>query len=168
MFISESLCYFGYFYSRFSKKGKPEYFRRQAEAEEQGKIIHSNKKYFWLIFPMLLDFTTSTLSYFALTVVNASIDMMFNGTTPIFTAFFALCIMKQKLYGYNWVAVIFVIIGMVLVGLSTFLFLDSDTSYDEIYILVVAYIMLVVSVGVSALFYIVEEWVVGKFFLIPF
>jgi len=117
---------------------------------------------------MLLDFTTSTLSYFALTVVNASIDMMFNGATPIFTCFFALCIMKQRLYGYNWVAVVFVIIGMVLVGLSTFLFLDSDTSFDDIYILVVAYIMLVVSVGVSALFYIVEEWVVGKFFLIPF
>jgi len=93
---------------------------------------------------------------------------MFNGATPIFTAFFALCILKQKLYGYNWISVLFVIIGMVLVGLSSFLFLDSDTSYADIYILVVSYIMLVISVGISALFYIVEEWVVSKYFLIPF
>jgi drug/metabolite transporter (DMT)-like permease len=86
--------------------------------------MNSKKKYFWLIFPMLLDFTTSTLSYFALTIVNASIQQMFNGATPVFTAFFALCILKQRLYGFNWIAVLFVLIGMVLVGLSSFLFLD--------------------------------------------
>jgi len=93
---------------------------------------------------------------------------MFNGCTPIFTAFFALCILRQKLYGFNWIAVLFVLIGMCLVGLSSFLFLPSSSSDEEIYLLILAYILLVISVGISALFYIVEEWVVSKFFLIPF
>jgi uncharacterized membrane protein len=140
----------------------------KAEAISQGKIVNSKKKYFWLILPTLCDFSDSTLSYFALTIVSASINNMFKGVTPVFTAFFAICILKTKLYGYNWVALVLTLVGMVLVGLSSFLFLNSETTDAEIADLVTAYIMMVVSFLIAAVYYNVEEWIVSKYFIHPF
>jgi drug/metabolite transporter (DMT)-like permease len=76
---------------------------------------------FNLILPALCDFFGSTIMTFGLTLMAGSVYQMFRGSLILFTALFSVVFLKNKLYRHHFFALIFVISGLLMVGLASIL-----------------------------------------------
>jgi drug/metabolite transporter (DMT)-like permease len=114
-----------------------------------------------LIIPALCDFFGSTIMTFGLTLMAGSVYQMFRGSLILFTALFSVVFLKNKLYRHHYLALVLVISGLLIVGLSSILFThtlpdtcpkagDSQTSVWGIILVIVAQLF-------SATQFIVEE-----------
>ncbi len=76
---------------------------------------------FNLILPALCDFFGSTIMTFGLTLMAGSVYQMFRGSLILFTAFFSVVFLKNKLYRHHYLALVLVISGLLMVGLASIL-----------------------------------------------
>lgn len=76
---------------------------------------------FKLIVPALCDFFGSTIMTFGLTLMAGSVYQMFRGSLILFTALFSVIFLKNKLYRHHYLALVFVITGLLMVGLASIL-----------------------------------------------
>ena len=162
MFFGEIFCFIVYLFntSGGDSKKTPLVDESQIKDEEFTKELPEATP-FNLIIPALCDFFGSTLMTFGLSMMAGSIYQMFRGSLIIFTAIFSVIFLKNKLYKHHFLALFFVISGLMLVGLSSELFPpdndpecgsggDSKTSITGIILVIIAQLF-------SATQFIVEE-----------
>ena len=78
------------------------------------------KGYLLMLIPALFDFFATYLMNFALILVSSSIFQMMKGCVIFFTTILAVVYRKQKLFMYEIVGVIILVISLVVVGSAAF------------------------------------------------
>ena len=79
---------------------------------------------FLIIIPTLCDMCSSTMLYLGLTMMASSVYQMLRGSSIVFIALFSYLVLKSKIYKHNWLGLGSVIIGLIFVGLGSFI--DSE------------------------------------------
>lgn len=78
--------------------------------------------------PACCDITGTTLMNVGLLFVAASIYQMTRGALVLFVGLFSVLFLRRKLFLYQWLALIIVVLGVGLVGLAGAIFKDSSSS----------------------------------------
>jgi drug/metabolite transporter (DMT)-like permease len=119
MFLGEILCIFMYLIKKLTV-GKDEILEENM-ITESGEVLKETSP-FLLAIPALCDFFGSTLMTFGLTMMAPSVYQMFRGSLIFFTALFSVIFLKNKLYRHNYLAMVIVISGLIMVGLASQVF----------------------------------------------
>lgn len=91
-----------------------------------GRIHLRGWKVFLLAAPACCDITGTTLMNVGLLFVAASIYQMTRGALVLFVGLFSVLFLRRKLYLYQWLALVVVVLGVALVGLAGALFGSSQ------------------------------------------
>ena len=78
----------------------------------------------------MCDFVSSTLQFAGLILISSSIYQMMKGGTIILTAVFSVMFLKRKLRSYHYLGILFTVLGITIVGLSTFLVKGERNGQD--------------------------------------
>lgn len=73
---------------------------------------------FIFLLPAMCDMTATSTMYIGLNMTYASSFQMLRGALIVFTGLLSVAFLHKKLRGYEWVGILFVIIGLAVVGLS--------------------------------------------------
>jgi len=164
MFIGELLCLFAYGakllflkYQR-SKNGEIE-----VQEEVTGKQLRTNINPLLLAIPAAFDVIASSLMNIALTEVAASVYQMLRGMKIVVTAGMSILFLKKKLYIHHWSSVACIFFGLILVGIAV---LTGDSS-SSIGSSPLGIIILLIATVFSSCLYIVEEKILGDYYLDP-
>lgn len=84
-----------------------------------------------LALPACCDLTGTTLMNVGLLFVAASVYQMTRGALVLFVGLFSVLFLKRKLYLYQWLALVVVVLGVGLVGLAGALFSGDKTSMPD-------------------------------------
>lgn len=166
MFIGELLCLFVYgaklLYLKYHKSKNGE-IEVQEEEMAPGKKLRTDINPLLLAIPAAFDVIASSLMNIALTEVAASVYQMLRGMKIVVTAGMSILFLKKKLYRHHWSSVGCIFFGLILVGIAV-LTGDSSSSIGSsplgIGILLVATVF-------SSCLYIVEEKILGDYYLDP-
>jgi drug/metabolite transporter (DMT)-like permease len=96
-------------------------------AKEDGRIPLRGWKILYLALPSTCDIAGTTLMNVGLFFVAASIYQMTRGALVLFVGLFSVMFLKRKLFGYQWLALLVVVIGVGLVGLAGYISPGSAT-----------------------------------------
>ncbi|KAL4479576.1 hypothetical protein ABPG72_018562 [Tetrahymena utriculariae] len=130
------------------------------------KNMTSIKDYLWILLPSLCDLTGATLQYFALLFLDSSIYQMMRSGSIIFTALFSKIIFQKIFLKYRYLGLLFTIIGLVLVGLSPFLFVGpSETSSLTMQFISIG--LLAICMVLYGCYYTSEEYIYSKYNIHP-
>jgi len=125
MFLGMTLCLVGFEVSRCIRK---------AMGKETEK---TPRKLYWAIaVPALCDMIASFTMGVGLLWISGSVWQMLRGSIIIFTAFFKVTYRKKRLHFFEYIGILIVIVGIVIVGASTIMqpeemFDSSDGSSDS-------------------------------------
>lgn len=114
MFIGEMMCLVVfkilYFY----------YSRKQDGSIENVGLLKGNQNFnpFILLPPALCDMCATSLMYIGLNLTFASSFQMLRGAVIVFVGIFSTIFLRRKLKIQEWIGIVFVIIGLVVVGVS--------------------------------------------------
>ena len=135
------------------------------DAKQKGLKLEINL--LLLSIPTLFDIIASSLLFIALTMTAASICQMMGGLQVFFVAIMSVIFFKRKYYRHHWTSLSFVVIGAVVVGASPILYPDNNiedaTSSNPIF----GVILLTISQIFAAGMVIVEEKLLGDYYLHP-
>ncbi|KAL1965363.1 hypothetical protein VTN77DRAFT_5800 [Rasamsonia byssochlamydoides] len=95
-------------------------------AADEGRVKLQGWKILLLAAPACCDITGTTLMNVGLLFVAASIYQMTRGALVLFVGLFSVLFLRRKLYLYQWFALVVVVLGVGLVGLSGALFGGKD------------------------------------------
>jgi len=114
MFLGEFLCLIAFYLIRC--------FRCCDTSSVTGKR-EENVKFNPLIFilPAMCDMTATSLMYLGLTWTYASVFQMLRGSVIIWTGLLSMIFLKRKLYLVHWFGMFLVLVGLLLVGVASFL-----------------------------------------------
>jgi drug/metabolite transporter (DMT)-like permease len=98
--------------------------------------------------------------YMGLTLTYASVFQMLRGSVVIFTGLLSVWFLKRKLHGYHWLGMSLVLLGLLLVGLSSVL--DGGTSSNAPNPLL-GDLFVIVAQLVVAIQMVLEEKYIGKY-----
>jgi len=75
------------------------------------------------VLPAICDMVASSLMYVGLTLTYASVAPMIRGSNVVFTGIFSLFFKTstKKLHRFHWIAIAMIVIGLAIVGISSFL-----------------------------------------------
>lgn len=167
MFIGELLCLGVYgmklLYQRYERNKHGLRVVDQDELAAGVVQLKTNINPLILAIPASLDIVASTLMNIALTMVAASVYQMLRGCKIIFTAGMSIIFLKKKLYRHHWTSIAVIFTGLILVGLAVLL----STSSSGINTDALGVIILLVATLVSSGFYVVEEKLLGDYYLDP-
>ncbi|CAD8151246.1 unnamed protein product [Paramecium pentaurelia] len=169
MFLGESLCILLF----LNIKKKPDY--KQGCIEAAAKGLKTKVNYGWVAIPAMCDLTASTLAYISLNYIPPSIYQMLRGGAIISTAIMSTCFLKRHIKRYQWFGCFFVLVGITLVGMSSFLFPpkkdnndDSDTKSEVGAAYFISVGLLLLSVVMNGLQFVSEEKLFDVYYLHPF
>ncbi|CAD8062155.1 unnamed protein product [Paramecium sonneborni] len=168
MFLGESLCILLF----LNIKKKPEYKQECIEAAAKG--VKTKINYGWVAIPAMCDLTASTLAYISLNYIPPSIYQMLRGGAIISTAIMSKFFLKRQIKTFQWFGCGLVLVGITLVGMSSFLFPpkndndneDSKTEIGAAYFISVG--LLLLSVIMNGLQFVSEEKLFDVYYLHPF
>jgi len=103
MFVGEFLCMFVYLAKLYFYPGTTDGFQNP----------------FKIGSPAIFDLISSSIGYIALTMVAASIVQMLGGFIVIINAILAVQLLGKKQYAHHWISLIFIIIGVAVVGVAS-------------------------------------------------
>merc|ERR1712018_172996 len=86
----------------------------QEDIEEEERPKYSP---FVFLPPALCDMTATSIQYIGLTFTYASSFQMLRGAVIVFTGILSRIFLGRRLQAYRWVGILFVISGLVIVGL---------------------------------------------------
>lgn len=101
---------------------------KPSDVDEEGRVKLKGTKIFLLAAPACCDIAGTTLMNVGLLFVAASIYQMTRGALVLFVGLFSVLFLRRKLYLYQWTALVVVVLGVALVGLSGALF--GDDAHD--------------------------------------
>ena len=124
MFLGMSLCMIMYFIQYHLLP----LFKKDERKEKKKSMTW--KGYLLMLIPALFDFAATYLMNFALIVVSSNIFQIMKGCVILFTALLAVFYRKHKMYLYEIVGVIIIVVSLVVIGSATFC-PGYQTSSDE-------------------------------------
>jgi hypothetical protein len=99
-------------------------------ASDDSRIILKGWKTLLLAAPACCDVTGTTLMNVGLLFVVASVYQMTRGTLVLFVGLFSVLFLRRKLYVYQWLALLVVVLGVGLVGLAGAIFKETPKVSD--------------------------------------
>ncbi|CAD8065849.1 unnamed protein product [Paramecium sonneborni] len=165
-FFCESLCFLLF----LNIKKKPYYKQKCREAAAKG--LKTKVNYGWIAIPAMCDLTASTLAYISLNYLPPSIYQMLSGGAIISTAIMSKCFLKRHIKKYQWFGCFFVLVGITLVGMSSFFFPpknendDSKSEFGTAYFISVG--LLLLSVLMNGIKFVSEEKLFDVYYIHPF
>jgi len=117
MFLGEMLCMVAFWIVRYRNN------RQASSAYPPVSEENAPKKFNPLIFlpPALCDMTATSVQYIGLTLTYASSFQMLRGAVIIFTGILSTIFLRRRLAWFKWAGMVFVIGGLVTVGVSDML-----------------------------------------------
>jgi len=114
MFLGEMMCMLAFWFTRWRAS------RLQTPSYPPVSVDNAPKKFNPLIFlpPALCDMTATSVQYIGLTLTYASSFQMLRGAVIIFTGILSTIFLRRKLAWFKWTGMVFVIGGLVTVGVS--------------------------------------------------
>ena len=122
MFIGEFCCLFLYFIHKY--RNPQEYEVNASKARTQGLKLNGAGP--WLLIPALSDFTTTTLQFFGLMMIDPSVYQMLRGGVIIITALFSVVFLKRRISLNQTLGIFLAVIGITIVGISAVLRNDEN------------------------------------------
>ncbi|KAL4476239.1 hypothetical protein ABPG74_009972 [Tetrahymena malaccensis] len=143
-------------------------FKKQlyVNVDPSKKMMTTWRDYLWILVPSLCDLIGSTLQFFSLLFIDSSIYQMMRGGSIIFTALFSKILFKKIFLKYKYLGLLLSIIGLVLVGLSPFLFIGSSNSAN-LNMQYVSIGLLVICMALNGGHYTSEEYIYSKYNIHP-
>jgi drug/metabolite transporter (DMT)-like permease len=86
--------------------------------------------YFFLAIPSIFDLGATALCMMGLRYLDVSIYQLLRGSGIIFVALMKQHVLKDHLYSFQWVGVIFNVVSVIFVGTAAILNSESDSSGD--------------------------------------
>lgn len=162
MYIGEALCMVVFiFYIRFNKSSYEEGKKNALTNGKDHKIpLHL------LIIPTACDFVSSTLAFFALSLMPVSLYTMIRSGNLVITAIASVVFLKRKLYRHHLLALVIIMAGLVTVGLVVIYNGSSDD--DSSSKMAIGIIILFISFFAHTAQLIVEEKFFANYHLNPF
>lgn len=138
------------------------HFRRLfSRAETEKKVVEVN--YLRLSFGGFLDAFGSGLQTVALLIISPSVYQMMKNGGIIFAAFFTVHYLKKPLYRHNWLGVCVLLIGFVIVGLSSIIYGDSaEPGNNNVWLNILGVFMMFISLIFQGFQYCYEEKVLDE------
>lgn len=180
MFVGE-ICCMGV-YRLFLWREKKQYgdlVSSPAYKEAEKKGLKTNINPVLLAIPAFCDLAGSTLQNIALTMIAASIYQMMRGLIVFVVAIMSILFLKAKLYRHHWTALVLILLGISSVGVSAIVYDDEsdDPWQTRAWRLLgegagggsaaLGIIFIVASQFMHGLFFIVEEKLLGDYYLHP-
>ena len=164
MFIGEwlNILLFGAKHCTYNLR-KQQFSELKEKAEESGKKVKASK--LLLMIPGLLDSIGSTLQIFPFLLIPASINQMLRGGVIIFTCIASRIFLGRKIYRHNILGVGLIIVGYVIVAISSFLG-PSDDNHD-VASTILGVGMVLLSLIIQASQFVVEEKICSKYQIPP-
>ncbi|CAL4123011.1 unnamed protein product [Meganyctiphanes norvegica] len=161
MFIGEMLCMVAFYIAtRIGMRNRNEDL---AELSIQERTDFPK----WIFFlPAICDMTSTCTMYLGLTLTYASSFQMLRGSVIIFTGLFSTLFLGRKLKYYQWLGMLFVIAGLVIVGLSDFLGGNSKDNVD-LKGVIIGDVLIIVAQVVTAIQMVIEEKFITKYNVPP-
>ncbi len=115
--------------------------------------------------PASCDVAGSTLTFVALVLVPASVYQMMRGLIVVITAVMSIIFLGKKQYRHHWVGVFCILVGVASVGVVSVANSSSSTGAgSEVF----GIILLIVAQLFTGTMFIVEEKLLGDYYLEPF
>lgn len=116
-----------------------------------------------LAFGGFLDAIGSGLATVGLFLVSPSVyQMLYNGSI-IFTAIFTIHYLKKPLYRHNWLGVAVLMLGFVVVGLSSIIFGDGDdTESTDVFLNIIGVVLMSLTLIFQGFQYVYEEKILDE------
>ncbi|KAG9087179.1 hypothetical protein FRC07_012885 [Ceratobasidium sp. 392] len=129
MFVGESLCFFPVLLQRIAARNSPPQLPLTDDTDDEDEEPAAGSKgpslpalsgwkllYLW--FPALCDFIGTTLMNMGLIYTPVSIYQMTRGALVVWVGLLSVIFLRRRLYLYQWVALVVVMTGVGLIGLS--------------------------------------------------
>jgi len=168
MFLGESLCIFIYLIQKYQlirEHGSIQHSPGMVKAVEEGMKTQINPLMFAI--PMLCDATASTLLLIAYINIPASIAQMMGGFVVFVVSIMSIVFLKRKFYRHHWTGLVLIFTGIAMVAATALLYSDKKTDEDSNKSPILGVMMMVGSILVQGCQYIVEEKLLGSYYLSP-
>lgn len=166
MFLGEHLCIYVYLIQKrmiIKEHGSYESSPGVLKAKAEGMKTDINP--LLLAIPMCCDFTASTLLLIAYINIPASIAQMMGGFVVFVVAIMSIMFLKRILYRHHWAGMTFIFTGICMVAATALIYKNKKSSEDGNAVLGV--VMMVGSILIQGVQYIVEEKLLGSYYLSP-
>ena len=167
MFIGELCCIFGYFYvyRKQKKEHGNELTDEEKDAVSKGLSLTFNP--LWFAIPAVFDIITSTLMYYGLVTVDASVMQIINCTILIWIAIFSIIYLKRKYTLQQYLGLGILVGGVTIVAVGAILTSNEGSSKGSHKNNILGVIALVVSVMFGGMLMVAEEKLLSKFYVHP-
>jgi drug/metabolite transporter (DMT)-like permease len=156
MFLGETLCLIAFFVSSRISKTRAHYDALDGPPKTKFPI--------WtFLIPSMCDMTGSTLMYIGLLLTYPSVYQMLRGMIVVFTGVFSRIFLKRVLHPHHYLGMLSIIIGTIMVGLSSVLYGSHDKATNPL----LGDVLVVIAQLVAATQMVVEEKFVGKYNVPP-
>ena len=154
MFLGEALCYIAFMILFFYKKS------RNQDMSEFGD--QKFNPFIWAI-PAMCDLFGTSIMYVGLTWTFAASFQMLRGSVIIFTGLLSVAFLGNKLKIYNWIGMVMVIVGLVMVGVGDYVFFDGSSSDLNKDTVLAGDLLIVLAQIITAVQMTIEEKIVKKY-----
>lgn len=156
MFCGETICLAAFTMLVWRK-------RRAGQELMIGEDYSGPIHHVWFAVPALADFAASTTCNIALTMTSASVYQMLRGSTVLFIALFSYFFLHRRFFKHEYLGLLIVISGLVVVGVSASLRKTSQEASNP----VLGNILVVVGQIIQAAQFVLEEAWIKKYRIPP-
>lgn len=147
------------------------YYMRKAKAGEPVELpasVTGSRDFNPLIFlpPAMCDLVGTSIMYIGLNLTYASSFQMLRGAVIIFTGLLSVAFLGRRLRSYEWLGILLVMCGLVVVGISDIIFPDSHATKGPNSI-ITGDLLIVLAQVITASQMVIEEKFVTKYKVAP-
>ncbi|CAG9767731.1 unnamed protein product [Ceutorhynchus assimilis] len=134
------------------------YSRRSDGTEDVSELTKGNRDFnpFILYIPAMCDMTATSIMYIGLNLTYASSFQMFRGSVIVFVGLLSVAFLNRTLKKQEWVGILFVILGLAVVGVADFASKDSSENHNKNDI-ITGDLLIVIAQVIQAIQMVVEE-----------
>ncbi|MFH4975528.1 hypothetical protein AB6A40_002237 [Gnathostoma spinigerum] len=145
MFVGEILCLFAYFVVLYIQRRQWKRYQKEQSTSSQGsasdlKEVNAGGEadqipsiprfnYFLFAIPAVCDVIATSIQYLGLNLTSASSYQMLRGAVIIFTGLLSKLFLRMTLQLFRWTGMIFVVVGLVIIGVADMIF--TNVKVDE-------------------------------------
>ncbi|EEB19441.1 conserved hypothetical protein [Pediculus humanus corporis] len=120
------------------------YFRLKDNTHETRELLKGNKNFSVWIFclPAMCDIIATSVMNIGLTLTYASSYQMLRGSLIVFVALLSVGFLQRKIQCREWIGIVIVISGLIIVGISDFMF-NKDINVDTNSVITVTSVQIV-------------------------
>ncbi|XP_045116799.1 solute carrier family 35 member F6-like isoform X2 [Portunus trituberculatus] len=157
MFIGEILCMLAFYIMRCMERRK-----RREQVEMSPSTTQSTKfpKYIFLL-PALCDTLATSTMYLGLTLTYASSFQMLRGAVIVFTGLLSVAFLGRKIKWFQWLGILIIIVGLVIVGVSDILVPTGEGDYTTNKIITGDLLIIAAQVITASQMVLEEKFVLG-------